>query len=154
MLVFSIFRDTQKALTTSLSSALAGQADVVLAEKDRLGHDARDRFREVPDGRSLVLVARDEMSESIDLDGGNPCVVHHDLPWNPARIRQRMGRVCRISSGYAAIKPEDTFVPYLDIAADERLATTVMQRQRFAAALATRDAGELEKVLAVMPNDP
>ena len=34
---------------------------------------------------AIAMVVTDKLSESIDLDGGEPCIVHHDLAWNPIR---------------------------------------------------------------------
>lgn len=90
---------------------------------DRLGTDnvcapesaaqlkrVKARFRE-PKGAPLVLVVRDNLSESIDLDGGRPCLVHHDLTWNPARMAQRYGRVVRICSGFQPVSPRGPLLP-------------------------------------------
>lgn len=78
----------------------------------------------------LVLVLTDRFSESIDLDGGRPCLIHHDLPWNPARLRQRWGRLVRAASGFEAIAAEDVFIPVLDVYTDRRLHETVVKRAR------------------------
>jgi hypothetical protein len=75
-----------------------------------------------------VLVVTDRFSESIDLDGGRPCVVHHDLHWNPNRLRQRMGRVTRLSTGYQPVAPSDIFIPVLDTPTDQRMCETVLKR--------------------------
>ncbi len=44
-----------------------------------------------------VLVATDMVSEGLNLQDAN-AVVHFDLPWNPARLQQRVGRVARMGS--------------------------------------------------------
>jgi len=62
------------------------------------------------------------------LDGGKPCLVHHDLPWNPARLSQRWGRAVRASSGFQAVAPQDIFVPVLDTEVDRRIYETVRGR--------------------------
>jgi hypothetical protein len=45
-----------------------------------------------------VLVCTAIGSEGIDLHGNCAEVIHHDLPWNPARLEQRIGRVDRVGS--------------------------------------------------------
>ena len=42
-----------------------------------------------------MLVATDCLSEGINLQEQFNAVVHYDLPWNPNRLEQRIGRVDR-----------------------------------------------------------
>jgi hypothetical protein len=77
----------------------------------------------------MAMVVRDNLSESVDMDGGHPCVVHHDLVWNPVRWDQRMGRVIRASSGFLPIADRDIYLPVLDVAADRRLYETMCKRR-------------------------
>ncbi len=44
--------------------------------------------------RVSLLLATDLLSEGVNLQDAS-VVVHLDLPWNPARLAQRVGRVCR-----------------------------------------------------------
>jgi hypothetical protein len=44
-----------------------------------------------------ILVATDMVSEGLNLQDAN-AVVHFDLPWNPLRLQQRIGRVARLGS--------------------------------------------------------
>ncbi len=83
----------------------------------------------------LVLILQDRFSERIDLDGGRPCLVHHDLPWNPARLTQRWGRVVRAGSGLVPVAPDDIYIPVLDVEVDRRLADTIAARARIGAIL-------------------
>lgn len=46
----------------------------------------------------IVLVCTAIGSEGIDLHRECDEVIHHDLPWNPARLEQRIGRVDRVDS--------------------------------------------------------
>lgn len=45
-----------------------------------------------------ILVCTAIGSEGIDLHRECAEVIHHDLPWNPARLEQRIGRVDRVNS--------------------------------------------------------
>jgi superfamily II DNA or RNA helicase len=65
-----------------------------------------------------LLLSTDVLSEGVDLRGAS-IVVHLDLPWNPARLEQRVGRTRRIGSTHSAIHVY-TFVPP---AAAERMLT-------------------------------
>src|SRR6185312_16097211 len=44
-----------------------------------------------------LLIATDVLSEGLDLQRAS-VVVHLDLPWNPARLEQRVGRVRRLGA--------------------------------------------------------
>jgi len=125
VLVFSCFIATQKALGDALVARL-GEANVA-TPATLPTREQWERFQNEK-ASPLVLVGRDNLSESIDLDGAKPCVVMHDLVWNPIRVRQRLGRICRISTGFQTIAPEDVFTPVLDCASDRRMFDTVTRR--------------------------
>jgi hypothetical protein len=78
-----------------------------------------------------VLIATDLLSEGLNLqDAGR--VVHYDLPWSPARLAQRVGRIDRLGSAHGAITTV-TFLPPAPLAAalaiEERLATKLGAQQ-------------------------
>ena len=101
ILVFCVFDATRRSLEAALREEL-GDNTVASPSGDRIPKKLADRFRKEPcDGSDpLVMIVQDRFSESIDLDGGKPFLVHHDLPWNPARISQRWGRVVRAGSKF------------------------------------------------------
>ena len=78
-----------------------------------------------------VLVATDLLSEGINLQDAER-VVHYDLPWSPARLAQRVGRIDRLGSSHAAIATV-TFLPppvlARALAIEERLANKVSAQQ-------------------------
>jgi len=56
-----------------------------------------------------VLIATDLLSEGLNLqDAGR--VIHYDLPWSPARLAQRVGRIDRAGSAHERIETV-TFLP-------------------------------------------
>jgi superfamily II DNA or RNA helicase len=56
-----------------------------------------------------VLVATDILSEGLNLQDASR-VIHYDLPWSPARLAQRVGRVDRAASPHERIETV-TFLP-------------------------------------------
>ena len=44
-----------------------------------------------------ILIATDVLAEGVNLHRGN-IVINYDLPWNPTRVIQRVGRVNRIGT--------------------------------------------------------
>jgi superfamily II DNA or RNA helicase len=78
-----------------------------------------------------VLIATDLLSEGLNLqDAGR--VVHYDLPWSPARLAQRVGRIDRLGSSHESITTV-TFLPppplARALAIEERLARKVGAQQ-------------------------
>ena len=142
VLVFCVFAATRQALYKALIAEL-GEDRVAAPAGDKVPKTIGDRFRTEPKSPqdALVLILQDRFSESIDLDGGKPCLVHHDLPWNPARLSQRWGRAVRASSGFQAISAQDIFVPVLDTEVDRRLYETVCGRWEVGDLLLPKKAG-------------
>ena len=90
VVVFTEFRDTLERLRATL-----GEPVLVLH-----GGMARDERRAVLDAfngrRCRVLLATDAAGEGLNLHRHCRLVVNLELPWNPMRLEQRIGRVDRI----------------------------------------------------------
>ena len=62
-----------------------------------LGPSERQRaLAEFLSGGSTVLVATDVAGQGLNLQSGSRWLINLELPWNPARLEQRVGRVDRI----------------------------------------------------------
>jgi hypothetical protein len=89
-IVFTEYRDTLESLR-----AATGADTAVL-------HGGMDRFerakavREFTSGRARVLLATDTAGEGLNLQPRCRLVINLELPWNPMRLEQRVGRVDRI----------------------------------------------------------
>ena len=70
--------------------------------------------RFVPDKTCRVLVCDASAEEGLNLQGGAKAIVHYELPFNPNRVEQRLGRVDRFGAGnaiesYSVICDDDEF---------------------------------------------
>ncbi|MFN2570631.1 MAG: helicase-related protein [Gemmatimonadales bacterium] len=78
-----------------------------------------------------VLIATDLLSEGLNLQDAER-VVHYDLPWSPARLAQRVGRIDRLGSLHRTITTV-TFLPPTPLAGaltmEERLASKLGAQQ-------------------------
>lgn len=99
ILIFTEFRDTLNFLVDRLEGkGLTGK----IARIDG-SMDFQERTRQVETFRDLngarILIATDAAGEGINLQF---CwlLVNYDIPWNPARLEQRMGRVHRYKQNH------------------------------------------------------
>lgn len=101
VLIFSEFADTVDHLQGYLDIAFPGK---VLVVNERLSQE-KDRTVKAnfdaswPEGNQAdeyqVLLATDRMSEGYNLNRAG-LVINYDIPWNPTRVIQRVGRINRI----------------------------------------------------------
>ena len=93
MVVFSEYRDTMNYLRDNLSVKYkVGSIDGTMNIQER--NEALMRFRRDTNG-SEIMVCTDAAGEGIDMQFCN-IEVNYDLPWNPNKLEQRMGRIHRI----------------------------------------------------------
>jgi superfamily II DNA or RNA helicase len=157
VLAFSQYAETVHALSRLLITKVAGVAALTasggrvvggrLSRRDVLaqftpGSGASTRRAE----RIALLVTTDVLSEGLDLQEAS-VVVHLDLPWNPARLEQRVGRVRRIGSTHREIFIYALAPP----AASERVLrveSRLRSKLRAAAQIVGLDANAIERATA------
>jgi superfamily II DNA or RNA helicase len=114
VLVFTEFRDTAAELWHVLSP-LGGVA-LIHGGEARLGKGRAtrrviiDRFAPLanaapdprPHERVRILIATDVLAEGLNLQDAR-VIVSYDMPWNPVRLAQRIGRVDRLGSPHESI---------------------------------------------------
>lgn len=91
VLIFTEFLPTQAVIVEFLQSM--GVAVTVL--NGGMSVEERDRAQEAFTGEARVLVSTEAGGEGLNLQVAH-LVVNFDIPWNPMRIEQRIGRVDRI----------------------------------------------------------
>ena len=97
LIVFTEHRDTATFLVRRLEGlGFTGQVASIHGGMDYQERERQVEFfrRPVSDGGANYLVATDAAGEGINLQF---CwlMVNYDIPWNPARLEQRMGRIHR-----------------------------------------------------------
>lgn len=136
VLIFCVYRETQKELKTAIQAALRANRRLRGHRVEAsTTHPEAERYRKEYFGSDQkpagVLIVRDNLSEAIDLDGGRPVVIHHDLFWSPVRWEQRMGRVVRASTGFQPAK--GIVVPLLRTDSELRMWETLHRRLQLSA---------------------
>jgi superfamily II DNA or RNA helicase len=88
-IVFTEFRDTALHVSEAIGHVPVLHGGLTSTERTRIV----DRFTS---GERAVLVATDAAGQGLNLHHRCRLVINLELPWNPARIEQRIGRVERI----------------------------------------------------------
>jgi superfamily II DNA or RNA helicase len=88
LVVFTEYRDSLLRLAAALPPALQLHGGLTAAERD----EVQARFN----AEGGLLLATDAAAEGLNLHERCHLVVNYELPWNPARLEQRIGRVDRI----------------------------------------------------------
>ena len=86
-----------------------------------------------------VLVATNVAEEGLDLQFSH-CMVNYDLPWNPMRIEQRIGRIDRIGQESKVIQIVNLSMPNT---IEDRMLTLLFERLR----IFEQSIGDLETVM-------
>jgi superfamily II DNA or RNA helicase len=99
LVVFTEFKTTLDYLVARLSQDLPGEGQVLrlfgTGEMDQTERTAVITAFNDPGSPVRILVATDAASEGLNLQASARYLLHFDVPWNPARIEQRNGRVDR-----------------------------------------------------------
>jgi hypothetical protein len=103
ILIFTEYGDTKRYLRNLLNAAVDGtdQGEDRIMEfhggmSDEQREEVQRAFNSPPDDHPVrILIATDAAREGVNLQGHCADLFHFDVPWNPARIEQRNGRIDR-----------------------------------------------------------
>ena len=142
VIVFSYFKATLAYLSERLAEH-AVKSQVLHGGLAENKQHAIDRFRHAVATR--VLLTSEVASEGVDLQFSR-CIVNYDLPWNPMRIEQRIGRIDRI--GQQSPKVQIVNMVYGDTI-DDRIYTVLLEK----IGIFKRSIGGMEPILGEMVRD-
>jgi superfamily II DNA or RNA helicase len=106
LILFTESKETAVYLTTYINQAHPNQAlcfhggsgeatrQIVIENFDAKTRRPKDDYR--------ILVATEVLSEGVNLHRAN-VVINYDIPWNPTRLMQRVGRINRVDTPFDAI---------------------------------------------------
>jgi hypothetical protein len=110
VIIFTEYGDTKRYLRDQLREAIAGttHADERIVEihggmDDEARADVQDRFND-PTSHARILLATDAAREGVNLHGACADLFHFDIPWNPARLEQRNGRIDRTGQSEPVVR--------------------------------------------------
>ncbi|MBC8357597.1 MAG: helicase, partial [Candidatus Aminicenantes bacterium] len=106
LIVFSESKETANYLFKNIDKEYTGK--VLLFTGDS-GESVRDKVIENFDARARhpkedyrILVSTEVLSEGVNLHRAN-VVINYDIPWNPTRMMQRVGRINRVDTPFDVI---------------------------------------------------
>ena len=91
------------------------------------------------EGKLLALLCTDAASEGLNLQAAG-AVINYDLPWNPSKVEQRIGRIDRIGQKYPDVRVINLF---LKKSVDEQVYSALRRR----CGLFEHFVGEMQPVL-------
>ena len=107
----------------------------------RIGRDdAKRRFR---DGEADVLLCTDAAAEGLNFQFCG-ALVNYDMPWNPMRVEQRIGRIDRLGQRHASIR-------IVNLHYEGTVETDVYRALRERIQLFETVVGRLQPILAQLP---
>ena len=128
VILFTEYRDTLVDLASALPPALHLHGGLTSAERASV----QARFN----AEGGLLLATDAAAEGLNLQHRCRTIVNYELPWNPARLEQRIGRVDRIGQRRPA---HAITLVARDTAEDLVIASLARRLQRVSATMGERD---------------
>ena len=106
LIVFTESKETAEDLAKNLDVLFPNQvlvytggSNVEVREKVIENFDGRARF---PKDDYRILVSTEILSEGVNLHRSN-VIINYDIPWNPTRLMQRVGRINRVDTKFDEI---------------------------------------------------
>ena len=97
------------------------------------------------EGQADVLVCTDAAAEGLNFQFCG-ALVNYDMPWNPMRVEQRIGRIDRLGQRYEQIR-------IVNLHYDDTVETDVYRALRQRIGLFTKFVGRLQPILSRLPRD-
>ncbi|RMH17510.1 MAG: hypothetical protein D6696_15595 [Acidobacteria bacterium] len=156
VILFTEYADTKRWLMQLLAAAADGTddgADRILSFHGGMSDEQRDEvqraFNGPPETHPVrILVATDAAREGVNLQGHCADLFHLDVPWNPARMEQRNGRIDRTLQPAPEVRCHYFVLPQR--AEDRVLGVLVDKVERIQRELGSLAAVVLERMAKVM----
>jgi hypothetical protein len=153
-IVFTQYTDTMDAARAYLADALP---DVPIACDSGRGGEVLDRGgywnpcgkepikRKLRDGSIRLLICTDAAAEGLNFQTCG-VVINFDLPWNPMKVEQRIGRIDRIGQAYPTIR-------VVNFAYEDTVEADVSFALRQRIGLFQGVVGKLQPILSRLPQE-
>ncbi|SEL88453.1 helicase-related protein [Haloferax larsenii] len=150
-IIFTQYADTMDFIRDSLISihgetvaTYSGRGGEMFDRESRtwveVGKERVKREFAADDGQVDILVCTDSASEGLNLQECG-ALINYDLPWNPMRVEQRIGRIDRIGQEF----PEVTILNY---SYEDTVETDIYERLDTRIGLFENVVGEMQPILS------
>ena len=95
LLIFTEYRATQTYLKDAIENALPAEKEVLLINGSMKLDEKLETIHQFNAGDNRFLISTEAGGEGLNLHRSCHIMVNYDLPWNPARLVQRIGRLYR-----------------------------------------------------------
>lgn len=107
LIIFTESKETAEYLSKNIEEKLKKEVicytgSSSLSKKERIIANFDPNFKGKKENRYNILVATDVLAEGINLHRSN-VIINYDLPWNPTKIMQRIGRINRVGTKFDKI---------------------------------------------------
>ena len=102
LIIFTESKETAEYLTKKIGDRVLcyhGGSSETTRDKVTLNFDARAKIQR---DDYMILISTEVLSEGVNLHRSN-IVINYDIPWNPTRMMQRVGRINRIDTKFDKI---------------------------------------------------
>jgi len=106
LIIFTESKETAEYLTKNIEEKIPGQAVCFTGGSSELvreqvieNFDAKAKF---PKDDYRILICTEVLAEGVNLHRSN-VVINYDIPWNPTRMMQRVGRINRVDTKFDKI---------------------------------------------------
>lgn len=106
-IVFTESKETAQYLAENLEKIygeriISYSGDSNASMKREIEYSFNPKFIELDKDKYDILITTDVLAEGINLHRSN-VIINYDLPWNPTRIMQRVGRINRVGTAFERI---------------------------------------------------
>ena len=102
IIIFTQFRDTMLYLSRRLEQKGYRGIVRISGQEDEEHEDRSQRIKALIDSDTGLLLCTEAASESLNLQFCS-AMVNYDIPWNPMKLEQRIGRIDRIGQEYPEV---------------------------------------------------
>ena len=136
LIVFTESKETARYLSSNLQKIYAGKVicydgSSSAADKKRVIQNFDAKVLK-PEHEFRILIATEVLAEGVNLHRSN-VVINYDIPWNPTRLMQRIGRINRIDTKFKKIY---TYNFFPSIQGDKEIALENAAKSKIAGFLA------------------
>lgn len=148
VLVFTEYTDTMVYLRDQLApiyrstlGCFSGEGGQVWQHGEWQPASKAEIAQRLADGKLRVLVCTDAASEGLNLQAAS-ALINYDLPWNPSKVEQRIGRIDRIGQAQDVLPVRNLFLA-------DSVDMAVYKALRLRCGLFERFVGHMQPVLAL-----